>query len=296
MSHPTIEFLGPTPRRVPLPVRCHLLFGGSLNQIAWFMVFFTMFFFWGFFMNSEAITWITFPGSPATISGAVTRCESTNASEGGGKNRPGTRIYANHYLFSLDGKQYTGCSYSPGQQLMPGQMVNIEYSPSNPAVARIQGMRVHMFGAGAVLVLLFPFIGLCLMLPGYFLGKKARRLLECGQLTEGILRTKEPTNTTINNQRVFKFTFDFKAGDGRVYQVVSRTHQTAKLEDEASEQIIYDPADPANALLVDALPGQFRVDEAGNFQPASSRAALAVTFLPLLTIGGNLAWAVLRLL
>lgn len=296
MSHPSIEFLGPAPRHVPLPVRCHLSFGGGLNQVAWGVVAFTMIFFWVFAMDCAAVDWLKFSGTLKTVTGAVTRSEKTHASEGGGKGRSGTPIYANYFLISVDGKQYTGCSYATGRQLMAGQMVNIEYAASNPAASRISGMRSRTFGAAALFVVIFPLVGFALMLPGYFLGRKARRLLECGQLAEGILKSKEPTNTQINKQRVYKLTFDFTASDGRTYQATSRTHEPAKLEDEASEQIIYDPADPARALLVDAMPGQFRVDETGNIQPESSRRALLVTILPLLTAGGNLAWAVLRLL
>lgn len=295
MSHPSIEFLGPTPRRVPLPVRCHMAFGGALNQMGWALFAFGMCFFWGFFVNCEAISWLSFRGPLNTTAATITRSEKTNASEGGSKSRPGTPIYANHYSFVQDRKEYTGCSYATGRALSSGQSVNIEYSPGNPEISRIQGMRSRMFGAGASMVVIFPIAGLGLMLPGYFLGKKAKRLLECGQLAEAALQDKQPTNTSINKQRVYKLRFEFTASDGRKYPATTRTHQPAKLEDEATEQVIYDPNDPQRALLVDAMPGAFRVDENGNIQPESSRRALLVTILPVLTVLGNFAWAVLRL-
>ena len=296
MSHPTIKLLGPTPRRVPLPVRCHLMFGGTMNQVAWLGLAGTMFLFWLVVMNCEAITWLTFPADLKTATGAVTSSFKTNVSEGGSKHSKGTPIYSTSYSYSINGKPFTGVSYALGQQLMPGQMVTVEYSGANPQLSRIQGFRVRMLGWAAVFVLLAPLVCMCLMLPGYFLGRKTRRLLECGQLAEGSLKSKEPTNTRINNKRVFKLTFDFTASDGRTHQAKSRTHHPEKLEDEASEQIIYDPADPTQSLLVDAMPCYFRVDEAGNIQPESSRRALLVTLVPMLTVCGNLGWAALRLL
>ena len=294
MSHPTIDLLGPTPRPVPLPVRCHLMFGGANNQIAWGALAFAMIFFWAIVMNCEAVTWLTFPATPATTSGAVTNSYKTNVSEGGGKHTKGTPIYANDYQFTVNDKQYSGCSYALGRALASGQAVAIEYAPADPSVSRIQGYRVRMFSAMAVLVLIFPTVMLLMVLNGYLIGRKTRRLLECGQLAEGKLKSKEPKNTRINNKRVFKLTFEFTANDGRTYQAKSRTHHPEKLEDEATEQIIYDPADPTKCLLVDAMPGYFRVDETGNIQPESSRQALLVTMIPMLTICGNLAWAAMR--
>ena len=270
------------------------MFGGPMNQVGWGVLAFTMIFFWGFFMNCEALSWFSFSGNLQTTHGAVTRSERTNASEGGGKGRRGTPIYANHFAFTVNRKEYTGCSYATGTQLSLGQNVSIEYSPSNPATSRIQGMRSRIFGPAAVFVLLFPLIGLAFLVPGYFFGRKARRLLERGQLSEAVLREKLATNTRINKQTVFKLSFEFLSAPGRTHQVTTKTHETSKLEDEATEQILFDPENPDQAVLVDLIGDRFCVDEMGNIQPASSRSALLATFIPFLTITGNLAYAIYR--
>ena len=55
--------------------------------------------------------------------------------------------------------------------------------------------------------------------------------------------------------------------------------------------MVYDPADPNNAVVIDGLPGSFRVDNEGRIQTDNSRAALLVTIVPALAIVGNGAYA-----
>ena len=65
---------------------------------------------------------------------------------------------------------------------------------------------------------------------------------------------QEATNTKINKQTVYKLFFEFTANDGKTYQVVAKTHKTHRLLDEELEALVYDPANPSNAVVLDALP------------------------------------------
>jgi hypothetical protein len=296
MAHPSLERLGPPPRQVPLLVRCHIMFGG-FAQAGWFFFGFGMIFFWGFALNCEFASWFTFRGETRTAPGVVTRSEHAGFSEGGGKHRKGTPVYANHYTFTAPGgRECSGCSYALGRQLPPGASVTVEYLAGDPAASRIEGMRIKPLGGWAVLVVLFPLIGLGLALPGVLTSLKAARLIERGYLADGTLRSREPTNTRINKRTVYKLFFDFTARNGQKYEAVAKTHLVENLEDEATEKLIYDPERPGDAILLDALPGSFRVGELGKLEADKPVQALLVTIVPAVSILGHGAYAILRFL
>ena len=84
----------------------------------------------------------------------------------------------------------------------------------------------------------------------------------------------------MNNQTVYKLTFEFRTDDGGVYEVVSKTHLPQLLEDEAEEQLVYDPRNPARAVMLDNLPGSPDIDELGQILPTSFSRGLLPLILP----------------
>lgn len=307
MSHPSIERLGPPPRDVPLLLSLQITFGGALNQAGWFFFGFGMIFFWVFFMNCELITWFTFSGAKATTQGVVTGCSKTNFSENH------THVHAIEYWYPApDGtkqqsgpltlpasadeiaKGYCGCSFARGTTMARGTPVTVEYLVSNPARSRVQGLRCKMVGAWVAFVAIFPLVGLCMLLPGYYLGRKARRLLERGNVGNATLKSKEGTGTIIGNRPVCKFIFEFQANGGQAHDVVTKTHITEDLEDEPQEKVLYDPLNADHAVLLDALPGSFIVDEQGMIQTANPVRALLVLLIPFATVVGHGAYLLLR--
>ena len=141
--------------------------------------------------------------------GVVTGVESTQASE----NR--RTIQANHYEYSVAGRTFSGTSYSTGDTVAKGDRVTIEYTPGAPQRSRIAGQRRSMFSPVVLLVLIFPAIGLGVVIGATRWGSRRARLLSDGVFTTGHLVAKRPTNTTVNNRRVFELSFEFSARDGR---------------------------------------------------------------------------------
>ena len=95
----------------------------------------------------------------------------------------------------------------------------------------------------------------------YFSTKKAINaiyILKIGEIAYGKFLYKESTNTTVNKQRVFKLFFEFTAKDNKLYKTVAKTHHYHRLEDDDEEKLVYDPDDPENAVLLDALPRAVR--------------------------------------
>ena len=269
--------LAQPPRQVPWLVRSQVLFGGFLNQFGWLFFSFGLIFVWIFGLNADLSGLLGPFRTMETAQGTILRVEETSATVNE------TPVYAYIYSFRVERleMEYQGKSYSTGRQFEPGWPVTVEYLASDPNVSRIHGMRQAAFGPWVLcLVMIFPLIGLVFIAFGLLRGVKANRLLFQGQLAWGELKSKEPTNTRVNNQTVYKLTFEFRTDDGGVYEVVSKTHLPQLLEDEAEEQLVYDPRNPARAVMLDNLPGSPDIDELGQILPTSFSRGLLPLILP----------------
>ncbi len=166
------------------------------------------------------------------------------------------RVYEYIYAYMPpDGGNYQGIGYSTGSVFEIDQQIQIQYKRNQQEVSKAKKLRLNSFPAGiGFIVFIFPLIGAVLF---YFGAKKAInaiRILKIGEIAYGKFLHKEATNTTVNKQRVYKLTFEFTAKDNVVYQTVAKTHHYHLLEDDETEKLVYDPDDPENAVLLDALP------------------------------------------
>jgi hypothetical protein len=267
--------LSPAPRPVPVSLQIVNFFNG-IAQIGWAIFGFGMIFFWAFVMNAD-LSFVNFRGPHDTVAGKVTRVENTSASVNH------QRVQANHYEYSVDGYLFTGVSYSTGGSLSPGQSVDIEYAKGNPSRSRIEGLRRAMFGPGLAFVSLVPLIGLAILVPATLSGVKRNRLLREGLLATGTLKSKSRTNVTVNNRPLYELTFEFTARDGRHHEAKARSTFTERLEDEAQEPLLYDPADPTCAYMLDEAPARPEIEANGDLRGRPT-AAVRSLILPGLMI------------
>src|ERR1051325_5085703 len=181
----------PAPRRVPLSLRILTILGPG-SQIGWAVLGFSSIFFWTFVANAELP--FSFRGPIAMAAGKITDITRTNASE----NK--TPVMANHYAFSVTGRRYEGVSYTTGQRVEPGDLVVVQYRPDDPRQSRIEGMRRKQFSSVVLFVILFPLIGLGIVVFAMRAGRKRARLLADGVLAEGKLVNQRATNTRVNKR------------------------------------------------------------------------------------------------
>lgn len=265
------------PRSVPWPIRGQLLFGGFFSQFGWLWLGFTLIFMW-VFGGLTGINDLNFLiRNTATASGTITSIESTSTSENE------TPVYANHFTFRVERleAEFRGVSYTTGRQFQVGETVAVEYVDGNPDISRIQNTRSGTFSLWvSCLVGIFPAIGFVFVGIGLSSGFKANRLLTHGKVALGTLIDKSPTNTRINNQTVYKLTFEFTADDGQPYQATAKSHTPYLLEDEVTEQLVYDPYRPTRAVLLDSLPGEPDIDEFGNLHVADMGRSIRTLILP----------------
>lgn len=266
------------PRRVPLSLRVVNFFNAGA-QIGWFVFGFGMIFFWAFTWNAD-YSFVTFRGQHPMTRGRVTAVEDTRASE----NKQ--HIHAHHYEYSVLGVPYQGTSWTKDQQLSAGTVVDVEYDDADPQRSRIAGMRRGMFGPGVLFVVIFPAIGLALLLGFTRAGAKRNDLLRDGVFTTGVLKSRQPTNMMVNKRRVFELIFEFTTRDGRRCEASARTTDPARLEDEAKEPLLYDPENPSKAYVLDEAPARPKVEMNGDLVGRPG-AAIAALILPALVLLGH---------
>jgi len=236
-------------RSIPLGIQLKIWFGNVLTIIG--LAFFLMGLpFAVIFISFSTIFDPSFSDKDPVINGIVLEANPTNAYIND------IQVFAYKYEYQLDnGSKFTGIGYSTGSLYESGSAISVYYKADEPMFSRAADLRTSEFDGGITLfVLIFPLIGLIML---FFSARKAIKeiyILKIGELAEGKLLFKTPTNTQINKQTVYALTFEFKASDGQVYQAVTKTHQYQRLEDEQLEKLVYDPDMPTNTVLLDALP------------------------------------------
>ena len=275
--------LAAPPRRVPVSLVVINALGG-ITQIGWAVFGFGMLFFWLFATNADT-SFLTFRGDIVRVPGQVQAVEDTHAKE----NKQ--LVKKNRYEYSVAGEWMKGTSYSTGWSPSVGDTVTVEYVRSNPLKSRIVGMRQKLFGAGALVVVIFPLIGAAILVGSMLYGIKRADLLRSGVLAMGTLKQKTATNTTVNKRTVYKLQFEFTARDGTRQHCSVNTSFPERLQDEAQEPLLYDPNKPSRAYLLDEVPSRPRIDDLGEME-ARPAAAMALLILPALVIAAN-AFAIL---
>jgi len=263
------------PRAVPGLVRLRVLFGGIVNQFGWLFFGFGMVFVWAFSPLDDVARRMRFRGPTARAEGKIVRVEPTNT------RINEQRVYAHHYEFQpASGPRRTGVAYSQDDSPQAGEAVTVEYVQADPGASRIPGMSYTAGGLFGLLVLIFPAVGLGFLVFGFRKAFKGIRLLRNGRQATGRLIATTPTRSRVNNQTVYKFTFEFQAEDGQTYQATARTHETSRFAGEpypdgaegegVFEPLLYDPVAPRRAVMMDDLPGGPRIDAEGSIRVDST--------------------------
>ncbi|GMV99721.1 MAG: hypothetical protein AMXMBFR84_08600 [Candidatus Hydrogenedentota bacterium] len=275
--------LKPPPRLIPVSLRLHLIFGNGWSLLGWLVLGFGSIFFWSMAVNSDLTSWYVFRGELERREAQLIESWETGVSIG---EEP---VTGHRYTFSLsDGHSIEDTSYHTGEAISVPQIVEIEYPQGKPEHSRITGMRSAVMPLAGIFTSIPAIVGLVFACIGFRKGRYNARLLEVGEMARGKLLTKEPTNVRVNDQTVYKLTFSFTASDRRAYTASAKTHNTALLESEEGEWIVYDPYFPEQAVLIDSLPGTPGIGADGLFQGKSKAAVILVLFVPVLVGAGTI--------
>lgn len=165
-------------------------------------------------------------------------------------------VYKYNYEYTAqNGKTYTGVSYTTDNLQ---ETANIIYLEDKPEVSKIQNTTSGAFPIWIVfLILIFPIVGLLLLFSGYKKTTKWIDILKVGKISFGTFYRQEATGASVNNNRVYRMFFKFQVNN-REYEAYGETYKTYQLTDEQYEPLVYNPANPNEAIMVDALPKSVR--------------------------------------
>lgn len=262
MTTGRITYLADPPRRVPWTVIASAI-PGMIGLFGAIFFLFGMFFVVIFAGEVRPLDELRLSSSTTTATATVIDVQDTNATE--------NEVTVFEYRFTFRTRteaDVTATSFSTGQLYSKGERVPVTYLPDKPTVAQLQDTRRTTFPWWtALFVGIFPFIGGVLLLAGTLSGWRQVRLLALGRLTYARWVNASPTRTTVNDQPVLKYTFEFQAEDGQTYQGNSKSLPKAQLGDEAREPVLYLPANPDRSMLLDAVPVRYSlsVDDSGQW-------------------------------
>lgn len=264
------------PRYLSIFTGINVLFGGFYVQFGSIFFWFGMIFLLVFGGQSDIKHWFSADGEWIQTEGVLLEINKTSSEI--------NEEYVYEYVFSYnaEGQSFSGKSNATFNGEQEGTLVNVEYKSDQPLRSRIVGMTSEIFPAWiALIVLIFPAIGFGFLFFGFKENIKALRLLRNGIFTRGKMKSYEATNTRINDQTVYAYKFEFLANN-KTYLAECKTHLTAKIEDEETEKILYDKADPSFNLVYDAMGAAPEIDRFGKVKQSN---ILALRFLLSTVIG-----------
>lgn len=264
--------LSPAPRAVPASLAWRVKLGGLLPLIGWGILAIGGFMATIFVSHSELATWFRFATELAVTQGEVVSVGGTNMRTNG---QEALRVT---FAYEVQGQSYQNASYSYGRHPVEGDPVGVEYAIGDPATARIPGMSTAAFPALVGLVLIFPGIGLLLVIFGMVRGRGRVKLMREGTSAWGLLTDRTPTNTRINNATVFELEFSYVDEQGQKGFATDRSHRGEFFDEDTPRHVLHH-ASTDKSCIVELLPGKPQIRDR-QWQPASVGQLARVLVMP----------------
>jgi hypothetical protein len=134
-------------------------------------------------------------------------------------------------------------------------------------------------------VLIFPVVGAAFFATATVRGLRQVALLRHGRVAGARRVSEQATNTTVNDQPVITYVYEFQASDGRAYHGASRAIASEEIGDEVGEPVLYLPSNPMVSVLVDALPLRSTLDVDDDGQWVSYESVWPVVWCGLAWLG-----------
>ena len=287
----SVDLPAPPPRSAPLLLRLHAFFGGTVPLLGWAFTWGGLLVGGGLSLGADVQTPLALSQGATLQDTVIVDARETNFSKGGDEDTEGTPVYAFTFEYQVDGVTHVDTSYATGEVAGQGDPVTIEIAVSDPTRARIVGMAASPFGPWILLSLILPALAFLAALWGVGRGFRINHLLTHGHVTAGRLVDKQSTNATVNKRPVYAYVFEFRDDQDRKHRLALRTSLTWLVEDDVDEPVIFDPASPDQALMVDALPGHPGLVPDGSFTVEHPVRAVGSMVLPALTLCTLLGYA-----
>lgn len=275
------------PRTIPGFVKIEMLFGGWLNQLAWYLIAFGAIFFWLFAINSDVSPLIFWIGK-CSVSGQVIK---NNATGIGKDDIPKTPVTSYVYTYKdHTGKKHRGVSY--GSLSNSQRIVTVEYLNIKPDISRIQGLRMGSCSLDGLLSSFPVILGLLAIIA--CLPKQIRRLqlLQKSEMIDAKLKCKSPTGVEINGSPQYKAIYTFQTANGRIHDTILYVHNDEKLHEGAIVIILSNPKQPSSCIMLDEIRGFSGFNSTGDI--CVDTYGIKLLLLPFVAVLGHTLGALLR--
>ncbi|MEO5958209.1 MAG: DUF3592 domain-containing protein [Opitutaceae bacterium] len=157
------------------------------------------------------------------------------------------------------GATVRGTCYRTRSPWSVGDSVKVRYRPDEPSLACVEGARLTKTGGMAAFVILFPGIGVTMIVIGLRLRHRAMHLLVHGEVAEAFVTALERTETIIGNDPVYRIVLqrrdrpDAPPLETNKWQPAVVGFARQRMESKQPVFVLFDPKRPKNLLLPEAL-------------------------------------------
>lgn len=277
--------LGERPRPLSLGLRARVLFGSPIQPFGWIFGTVGMIFVWALGLPHSVALWVVHPRDLVPVTATVVESHPTNMSI----NK--VPVFKHTVAWTIEGQEHRGVAFTTGSG--PGQNVPLRAQASRTQqYVEVEGMRTTMVDTFILFVLLFPGIGLSIVITSVTRNARALTLLKNGRPAKGKFLRVEPTNMRVNKQPVMRYWFSYSV-QGRNYEVSGDSLDGRTLTDDVEEPVLYHRDNPGRAVLLGALAGDPRLNEDGGFTTSGGAGSVV---LPILFVIVNVLGAAATLL
>ena len=135
----------------------------------------------------------------------------------------------------------------------------IKYVAETPEISIIKGISKGSFFNKALLWIVATFLIATFILIKHFVSKfKILNIIKYGEITKGKLVKKQFLKTFKSKRAMYKYTFEFKTKDGKLYQSTTKTVKKYEITAEKEEELLYNTKKPSKFMIFDRLPTKIR--------------------------------------
>ncbi|MDD2716669.1 MAG: hypothetical protein PHW04_12325 [Candidatus Wallbacteria bacterium] len=267
------------PRKVPFSVAITLLLDRGDCLLGSVIFFLGLCLFW-IFARADDFTFFKFHKEKIrTAVGFLDSCRKSDTSEIGINGEPDDPKFTVRYTFKDEnGVLHKEVPYRTNRERMIGETVEVSWFEEHPEASTLYNLQRANSLPASCLILIFPFFGLSIMFSALRCGNREWYLLKNGCQAEGTVVSSKPTPYCFNIlDPVCRFVFEFKTPDEHTYQSCFNTHLSRRLTDSTTVLLLYDPADPENALPYDVNFSYLHFDKTGKIRPLKYFSGVVIT-------------------
>ncbi|MBN1336724.1 MAG: hypothetical protein JXB39_12270 [Deltaproteobacteria bacterium] len=288
---PRLPHLASPPRTLSRDLRIQVYLGGPKAQIGLALLGLGLALFLAVAPRTDVSSLWHFAGNVATAGGTVVATHRVPALQPGDRWPRALTLQEIRFSFqpaSPEAPSVEATAWWIGGFRDPGDSVTVEHLLDRPEIARLHGTWRSPFPPWALLTVLLPIAGVWILVPAVREARLALRLMRQGAVTRGEFWARDDVPSPIGLPPLHHLEYRYTPeGAEEPLALQWSTHSPLVLSDGPETPVIYDPEAPAEARLLVTLPGPFRLDEDGHFQPlepATSRRALVLPILSALLV------------